>query len=188
VVVSRSALKAHLDHGDSEGSCEDLQKKEDEKKKAEENKAKPAEKPKKKDGAGSAYAPSASTDILIASAGSDSYRYFLMATDTNKVYATVRATYYYSRKTVSSKGVVNFTIIDARTRAALSTAKFPGEHIWVSEWATFSGDERALTAEQLAVSKQKEKMPPSNQELFTEFTKPIFDQITAQIRDFYKNY
>jgi hypothetical protein len=188
VVVSRSALKAHLDHGDSEGSCEDLQKKEDEKKKADENKAKPADKPKKKDGTGSAFLTAQSPEVLIASAGSDSYRYFVMAADTNKVYATVRATYYYSRKTVTSNGVVNFTIIDARTRAALSAAKFPGEHVWVSEWATFNGDERALTPAQLAVTRQKELMPPSNQDLFAEFTKPIFDQITIRIKEFYQNY
>ena len=64
----------------------------------------------------------------------------------------------------------------------------PGEFVWISEWATFNGDERALSPEQIQWSKQKEQVPPSNQELFIEFTRPIYDQVTAKIKEFYKGY
>jgi hypothetical protein len=94
----------------------------------------------------------------------------------------------YYAKTVSSKGVVTMTILDAKTNAVLSVARIPGEYVWTSEWATFNGDERALNSQQLAITRNKEQAPPSQQELFQAFAEPIFLQITQKIRDFYKGY
>jgi hypothetical protein len=105
-----------------------------------------------------------------------------------KVYGSVKATYYYSRKTTTSKGLVNFQIIELPSNRILAVEKMPGEFVWVSEWATFNGDERALTPKQLQISKQKEQLPPQPQELFIEFTRPIYDQLTTKLREFYKNY
>ena len=108
--------------------------------------------------------------------------------DTVKIYGKAKATYYHYRKTTTSRGILNFKIIDARTQAVLSTEKMPGEYVWVSEWATFNGDERALTAEQVKISKQKEMVPPPPQELFIGFTQPIFNQLINRISEFYKGY
>ena len=108
--------------------------------------------------------------------------------DTNKVYGTVKATLFHYRKTTTAKGVVSFRIVDAKTGALLSAEKMPGEFVWVSEWATFNGDERALSAEQLSLTRLKEKPAPASQDLFIEFTRPIYDQITTKIREFYKGY
>ena len=108
--------------------------------------------------------------------------------DTNKVYGTVKATLYHYTKTTTSKGIVSFRILDAKTGALLSAAKMPGEFVWKSEWATFNGDERALSEEQIKLSKQKELPAPAAQDLFIEFTRPIYDQITTKIKDFYKGY
>jgi len=83
---------------------------------------------------------------------------------------------------------VNFQIVELPSNRILSVEKMPGEFVWVSEWATFNGDERALTPRQLQISKQKEQLPPQPQELFIEFTRPIYDQLTTKLREFYKNY
>ena len=200
VTISKSALKAHLDHGDIEGSCEDP--KNANKLKEIDKKGNDPKKDEKKDdkkgndkGNGGFVYSSSYAPLLIASSSNEQawQTYFssegkTMAADTNKVYATVKATLYYYAKTIKSKGVVNFTIIDAKTNAVLSVAKIPGEYNWTSKWATFNGDERALTPQQIELSKKREQVPPSHQEMFRTFTGPIFDQIKVKITDFYRGY
>jgi uncharacterized protein YjbI with pentapeptide repeats len=111
-----------------------------------------------------------------------------LSIDTNKIYSPVKATLYHYKKTTVSKGILSFKIIDAKTNTVLSVEKIPGEYVWVSEWASFNGDERALSFEQRQLCKQKEKQAPPAQEMFSEFTKPIFEQITAKIQTFYRGY
>lgn len=205
LTISRAALKAHLAHGDVEGGC-DQDGKNDKGKPAEKktNEGKGSEKPKAKGPGASIKTEQKSQDygllfnggeILLASAennASELLRYLtgpaVIVADTNKVYGTVKATLHHYSKTTTSKGVVSFKIIDAKTGALLSVEKMPGEYVWISEWATFNGDERALSAEQLRLTRLKEQPAPASQELFIEFTKPIYDQITSKIRDFYKGY
>ncbi len=205
LVISRSALQAHLGHGDAQGSCEPNEKQkaapQDGNKGPEEKKGSD----EKKNDKGSDKKGSGKTDaardehallfngdpVFLASAETavaDYLRYLNVEADTNKVYGTVKATLYQYRKATTSKGVVGFRIIDAKTGALLSAEKMPGEFVWVSEWATFNGDERALSPEQLRLTRLKEQAPPPPQDLFIEFTKPIYEQITTKIRDFYKNY
>ena len=190
LVISRSALKAHLVHGDTEGACESPKEKgnpADQKPKDPKANDKKSGNGKGDDSQASVYAAS---PLLLASASSMNWLTYLEfpAYDTVKVYGTVKATLYHYRKTTTSKGVLSFKILDAKTGAVLSAEKMPGEFIWISEWATFNGDERALTQQQLQWSKQKEMLPPQPQELFIEFTRPIYDQLTTKIADFYKRY
>ena len=207
--INRAALKAHLAHGDTEGSCE-TDRQNGKEKAPDEPKGKPAdnEKTKPQNDKGKGPGGSASVEeatrglsplrftdpVLFASADNDGRNILhylaqsFVQSDTNKVYGTVKATLYHYTKTTTSKGIVSFRIIDAKTGALLSAEKMPGEFVWKSEWATFNGDERALSAEQMRLSKQKELPAPAPQELFIEFTRPIYDQITGRIREFYKGY
>lgn len=205
--INRSALKAHLAHGDAEGGCETDQQKgkpegNDKGKPKEELKdnSQPDNKGKAK-GTGKLQTennePSllfSADEMLLASRDNSAdamFRYLHsvgVPADTNKVYGTVKATLYHYTKTTTSKGIVSFRIIDAKTGALLSVQKMPGEFVWKSEWATFNGDERALSAEQLKLTRQKEQPAPKAQDLFIEFTRPIYDQITTKLKDFYKGY
>ena len=205
--INRASLKAHLAHGDLEGGCDSDKQKQKatpgESEKGKEQKAEPHDDKKGKGGKGSAKIESeyrghplalGRDAVLIASIESrpsDMQRYFgysSAAADTNKVYGRVKATLYHHTKTTISKGIVSFRIIDAKTGALLSVQKMPGEFIWKSEWATFNGDERALSAEQLGLTRQKEQPAPAPQQLFIEFTRPIYDQITTKLKEFYKGY
>lgn len=200
LVISRSALKAHLEHGDIEGSCEDpknadklkaLDKKQPNEKKPDN---KPADKgnDKKGNGGGNGFAFNNKQGVITASNSNEAaLKHFFeshAAGDTNKVYQTVKATMYYYSKSVTTKGVLSLTILDAKTGAVLSAAKIPSEYIWTSEWATFNGDERALTPQQIQLSKQREQMPPPHQDLFRNFTGPIYDQVTQRLREYYRNF
>jgi len=79
-------------------------------------------------------------------------------------------------------------VVDASTNGVLTHSKFPGEYLCVNSWARFNGDERALSDQQLALCKHREVQPPGAQDLFFEFTKPIFNQLIPSLRGFYQNY
>lgn len=104
------------------------------------------------------------------------------------VYNTVKAKLTTYRKEVKSSGLLSMLILDAKTNGVLTHKKFEGDYVWVNTWARFNGDERALTDQQLNQCKQKEMQPPQNQDLFLEFTKPIFSQLTPAIKSFYSAY
>lgn len=104
------------------------------------------------------------------------------------VYNTVKAKLITTRKEVLSTGLLSMVVVDAKTNGVLSHKKFSGEYLWVNSWARFNGDERALTTPQLQLCKQKEIQPPGAQDLFLEFSKPIYNQLIPALRSFYQNF
>nr|HPM32346.1 hypothetical protein [Chryseolinea sp.] len=104
------------------------------------------------------------------------------------VYNTVKAKFTTYTKEIKSGGLLSMMVVDAKTSGVLSTRKFSGEYVWVSKWARFNGDERALSDQQLALCKLREQQPPQQQDLFLEFTKPIYNQLIPAIKGFYQNY
>ncbi|MFM9945805.1 MAG: hypothetical protein ACKVQB_11305 [Bacteroidia bacterium] len=105
-----------------------------------------------------------------------------------KTYGTVKATLHTFTKTLTSSGLLDMRIVDANTGSLISQNKLPGTFVWETRWGWFNGDERALTADQLNYIKQREAYPPAPQQLFIEFTKPIFNQVTGKINSFYNGY
>ncbi|PCH92718.1 MAG: hypothetical protein COB85_07840 [Bacteroidetes bacterium] len=101
---------------------------------------------------------------------------------------TVKAVLFLTTKTISSKGLLDFKIIDANTDRVLTQEKFPGTFAWTCEWGYYNGDGRALSTAQRQSVGGKELPPPPPQTLFIEFTKPIYDQLTLKVKAFYKNY
>jgi hypothetical protein len=104
------------------------------------------------------------------------------------VYNTVKAKLTTYSKEVTSSGLLSMLIVDANTKGVLSHQKFDGNYVWVSKWARFNGDERALTDQQLAMCKLKENNPPQPQELFLEFTRPIYDRLIPALKGYYQNF
>ncbi|MCP1382757.1 hypothetical protein [Runella salmonicolor] len=104
------------------------------------------------------------------------------------VYNKVTAKLTRTRKSVLSSGLLDMQVMDFRNKSVVTQEKFRGDFTWVCEWANFNGDERALTAEQKRLCSVREINPPPPQQLFIEFSKPIYDRLTSKIRDYYKNY
>jgi hypothetical protein len=104
------------------------------------------------------------------------------------VYGTVKAKLTTYRKEVLSNGLLSMIIVDGKSNGILTHRKFNGEYVWVSNWARFNGDERALTDKQLDMCKSRETQPPVNQDLFLEFTRPIYNQLVPSIRNYYQGY
>ncbi len=106
----------------------------------------------------------------------------------NKVYGSVTATYSLFEKQVSSSGLLNFAVVDLNTNKLLQNRKLAGTYVWVDNWASFKGDERALDKQQLVLTRKREMMPPPPGNLFVEFTKPIYAQLVDHITSFYSRY
>lgn len=103
-------------------------------------------------------------------------------------YGTVRANLHTFTKTLTSSGLLDLRIVDANSGSIVSQNKLPGTFVWETRWGWFNGDERALSDEQKNYIKQREAYPPSPQQLFIEFTKPIFNQVVSKINTFYSGY
>ena len=104
------------------------------------------------------------------------------------VYGTVNAKVTSFKKQVVSKGMVSMQVKDAHSKAVLTHNKFNGEFIWASEWGHFNGDERALQPVHHELIKKKEVPPPPPQDMFIEFTRPIYSQLTQALETFYRKY
>lgn len=102
------------------------------------------------------------------------------------VYGTARATVNTFHKSVTSSGLLDFQIINARSGQTLKQNKMPGTFIWEWDWASFNGQDEALLPADRELIKRREAFPPPPQQLFVEFTQPIFNQIVDQMRRYYR--
>ncbi|MEN8250352.1 MAG: hypothetical protein ABFS32_15570 [Bacteroidota bacterium] len=104
------------------------------------------------------------------------------------IYATVKATLTVYEKTITSSAKMSLTISEGPNNRVLKEDVFPAEHVWVSKWGHFNGDERALSAEQLEITKQKEQPAPSRDEIFNLLSEYFYNDVTRNIQAFYENY
>jgi len=102
------------------------------------------------------------------------------------VYGEVKADLQRYEKTIESGGLLNIAIVDPNTQSILFQQKFPSTTVWKNDWATYQGDKRALTKEELVLTQEKELLPPPPQDLFYSFTRPLFDQTANLLRRRYR--
>lgn len=104
------------------------------------------------------------------------------------VYGTVKAVLTTYEKTLTSSGLLDFQIVDAYTGATIQQRKLPGTFVWTTNWASYNGQEEALTNEQVQLTKRREGFPPSPQDLFIEFTQPIYSQVIRSLSQYYRAF
>lgn len=107
---------------------------------------------------------------------------------TYNTYNTVTAKFTTYRQEIKSGGILSLRIVDALSNGIIQQRNLTGQYVWATNWYTYRGDERALTNEQIKLCNQKRLIPPSHQDLFIEFTKPIFSQASSFIRSAYSKY
>ena len=103
------------------------------------------------------------------------------------VFGTVKAKVTINHMEIISRGIVSITIVE-NNRNILLNENFTGNYVWFNEWGYYNGDDRALTNEQFEICRNKQILPPPPQQMFVEFTKPIYAQINNRLRIFYRNY
>ena len=102
------------------------------------------------------------------------------------IYGEVKADLQRFEKTIESGGLLNIAIVEPNSRSILFQQKIPSTTVWENDWATYQGDKRALTKEELALTQEKELLPPPPQDLFYSFTRPLFDQTASLLRRRYR--
>jgi hypothetical protein len=89
---------------------------------------------------------------------------------------------------VLSGGTLRVQIIDTANDKIMSDELVPGTFTWINEYAIFVGDKEALDNRQLELTKRKALPLPPEQDLFIEFTKPIYSQVTQNLNRFFRRY
>jgi hypothetical protein len=89
---------------------------------------------------------------------------------------------------VISEGTVNLKIIDFNKNKVMRDRRIPGSFVWINNYAIFVGDIEALSNKQAELTKRKALSLPPKQDLFIEFTKPIYSQLTQKLRSFFRRY
>ena len=112
--------------------------------------------------------------------------------DGKKTTANITATANFTtyRREIISGGKLHVRVIDAVTRSVSGQRTFEGSYVWVSEWGSYTGNTpgyRALSDEQKRLAARQATLPPPNQDLFVEFTKPIYTQVVSYIKTIYRN-
>ena len=108
----------------------------------------------------------------------------------NKVtaYITAKAKLTTHKREIISSGKLHVRVMDASNNRIVEQRTFDGSYVWTSVWGSYTGDDRALSTEQKRLVQQQPTLPPPNQDLFVEFTKPIYTQVVAYIKNVYRNY
>lgn len=103
---------------------------------------------------------------------------------------TVKAKLFITRKTVDSRGILDYRIseLNGDQPVILRQDRIPGSYTWVHQYGTFRGDERALSEEDKRLIGGRDIPVPPPQELFLQLTKPIYDRLTNDLQAFYNQY
>ncbi len=102
-----------------------------------------------------------------------------------KVYTAKLKTY---TDEVLSAGRLNFRVVNFQTNDLLRNSLIPGSFTWVNRYGIFAGDKEALNQQQFQLTKNQAMPLPPEQDLFIEFTKPIYEQLVNQINEFFRRY
>ena len=108
--------------------------------------------------------------------------------DGEDIYGTVKAKLTVHEKAITGSGLLDFKIYDNDRNKVITQEKFPSEYTWSIRWASYNGDERALSDEELDMVNTVEASVPNPQWMFEEFTAPLYDQVISKIRNYYRGY
>lgn len=104
-----------------------------------------------------------------------------------KEYATVRAKITTTKRILISEGDLYITLRDPRGRTIWSD-RFTGQHRWQTEFATYTGDERALTDSDKNLLNRREDYPPSESEVLNRLFQRINEDLSYRLRNYYARY
>jgi hypothetical protein len=109
--------------------------------------------------------------------------------DTTKIqYKTYVAKLKTFTDQVVSGGTLRVQIIETSTDKLFSDELIPGSFTWINQYAMFVGDAEALNNNQLELTRRKVLPLPPQQDLFIEFTRPIYDQLIQKLNRFFRQY
>ena len=98
---------------------------------------------------------------------------------------SAKITYFHKVKRANSNATT--TITEVSSNAVLQSQSIDGGAQWQADWATYSGDIRALSASQQTLCKQRETNP-GDQYLYNQSMTNLQNNLSAQLKAFYSKY
>ena len=108
--------------------------------------------------------------------------------DTTEVTKTYRAKLKTFTDEVISQGRLNYKIVDFQSNKLMRDQLVPGSFTWINEYAIFVGEQKALTEQQYLLTKNRALPLPPNQEVFIEFTRPIYERLSNDLYSYFRRY
>ncbi|MGK2864540.1 MAG: hypothetical protein ACSLE0_21605 [Chitinophagaceae bacterium] len=101
-----------------------------------------------------------------------------------KEYITVKAKITTTTRVILANGLLQATIRDGNERRLWSDT-YRGEYSWSASFATYTGDERALSEDDKRLISQIEQWPPSNDEIIRIIMEDIRRKTECGISDYF---
>ncbi|MDP3642862.1 MAG: hypothetical protein Q8S54_06680 [Bacteroidota bacterium] len=89
---------------------------------------------------------------------------------------------------VSSGGLLELKAVEFQSQKIVFTDKIQGIYTWENKYGVFVGDKEVLDNTLSNIISNKAMMPPAPQDMFVLFTKPIFNQLTDKLTNYFKQY
>lgn len=89
---------------------------------------------------------------------------------------------------VGSGGLLELKAVEFQSQKIVFTDKIPGQYTWKNQYGIFVGDNEVLDKELSQILNNKMIMPPPAQDMFVLFTKPIFNQLTGKLTNYFRQY
>lgn len=89
---------------------------------------------------------------------------------------------------MASGGLLELKAVEFQTRKIVFTDQVPGAFTWQNQYGVFVGDKEVLDNNLSNIVSNKVQMPPAPQDMFVLFTKPIFNQLTTKLVNYFNQY
>lgn len=89
---------------------------------------------------------------------------------------------------VASGGLLEVKAVEFQSQKILFTDKVPGQYLWKNQYGIFVGDAEVLDNTMANIISNKAVLPPAAQDMFVLFTKPIYDQLSGKLINYFRKF
>lgn len=104
-----------------------------------------------------------------------------------KEYAKVTAQITTTKRTLRSEGLIQIVVRDGNNMRLWSD-NYSGQHFWTTEFASFTGDSRALTDADKQLVNRAQQYPPREEEIIRCIMDEIQSKVECGIKDYFNRY
>lgn len=105
-----------------------------------------------------------------------------------KEYAKVYAKITTTTRAMRSDGLMQISIRDENNNRNVWTDNYTGQHYWSTEFATYTGDSRALSETDKQLLNRPQQYPPREDDIIRCIMDEIQAKVECGIKDFYNRY
>ena len=122
---------------------------------------------------------------LVESYGRNVSKDIAVGTDSSghEILQTVYATLYITRKYVDANAILDYHITDAMTRSNIEGSSLNTSYSWQEEYATYSGDLRALSPQDWSMINSSKLNMPSRGDIMDEMTRRVYNDLRLRIKN-----